>query len=451
MANFLPSKLLTDLQREFHIDAEQFVQEHESGDQITSVRINPAKQSGAFNKLPNVPWCKEGYYLNTRPVFTLDPLFHAGTYYVQEASSMFISHIIKTLLLDKTPSIALDLCAAPGGKSTLLNSALHPSSLLVANEIIKTRVSALADNFTKWGNTNAIVTNNDPASFNRLPGYFDLMLVDAPCSGSGMFRKDPQTINEWSQESVNLCSQRQQRILIDSLAALKEGGVLIYSTCSYSMEENEAIADWLCDHYSMESIQIPFDSNWGIDETLSPKHSCYGYRFYPNKLKGEGFFVSCFIKKEKQHTFNRKKVKNQGNGIDPSILKDWIKADIDLTSIPFKEDILLFPRQHQISLQIIQNVLYLKKAGTTLGKINKKDIIPHHELALSNYKHTQLPKIELPLAIALQYLRKADITIDTSVSGWALANYQGFALGWIKILPNRINNYYPKDWRIFNL
>ncbi|QNL50537.1 RNA methyltransferase [Olivibacter sp. SDN3] len=451
MANFLPHKLVADLQREFHINAEQFIQEHETGEQITSVRINPAKQSGAFNNLSNVPWCKEGYYLNARPVFTLDPLFHAGTYYVQEASSMFISHIIKTILPDKTPSIVLDLCAAPGGKSTLLNSTLHSDSLLVANEIIKTRVGTLADNLTKWGNINTIVTNNDPASFSRLPGYFDLMLVDAPCSGSGMFRKDPQTINQWSEESVKLCSQRQQRILADSLIALKENGILIYSTCSYSVEENEAIADWLCDHYDMESIQIPIDSNWGIDETLSPKHQCYGYRFYPGKLKGEGFFTSCFIKKESQHTFNRKKIKSQQNQVDSSIFRNWIKADIDSTLFSFKEDILLFPRHQLTALQIIQNVLYLKKVGTKVGKVNKRDVIPHHELALSNYQHTHIQKVELSLTTALQYLRKADIAIETSISGWALACYHGFALGWMKVLPNRINNYYPKDWRIFNL
>jgi len=450
MSNFLPAKLLSNLKRDFHIDAEEFIQNHMEP-AVTSVRINPAKDAQQFSNLKQVPWCKEGYYLEERPIFTLDPLFHAGTYYVQEASSMFIAHIIHTLGLDQQEVIGLDLCAAPGGKSTLLNSSLHPDSLLVANEIIKTRVNTLANNLTKWGNHNVIVTNNDPASFKRLPGFFDLMLVDAPCSGSGMFRKDPQSVNEWSEATVDLCSQRQQRILSDSLTTLKTAGVLIYSTCSYSIEENEEIADWLIAHHGLEPIHIPFDPSWGIIETMSPQKQAPCYRFYPNRVKGEGFFVSCFRKKEAQNTFNKKKVKLTSPSLDHSLLSHWIKPDIDFTSIPFKDDVFIIPTQHLVDFQSIQNVLYLKKAGTNVGKLNKRELIPHHDFALSNVKNETIQQIELSLDQALQYLRKADISLSTSTIGWTLATYKGFALGWMKILPNRINNYYPKDWRILNL
>src|SRR5690606_10699869 len=198
-------------------------------------------------------------YLPDRPVFTLDPLFHAGCYYVQEASSMFVAHVVQALALNSQPIVALDLCAAPGGKSTLLNSYLHPESLLIANEPIKARVNVLSDNLVRWGHANTVVTHNDPSAFGRLPGYVDLMLVDAPCSGSGMFRKDHAAIDEWSEGAVQLCSERQRRILADSLPALKEGGTLLYSTCSYSVEENEEIADWLCETQGMEPVDIPLN------------------------------------------------------------------------------------------------------------------------------------------------------------------------------------------------
>lgn len=451
MSNFLPSKLVEALKHHFNIDTDPFTQAHESREQITSVRINPAKTSAQFEGLPSVPWCKEGYYLQERPVFTLDPLFHAGTYYVQEASSMFIAHIIKALKLHTDPIMALDLCAAPGGKSTLLNSNLHPESLLVSNEIIKPRASILADNLTKWGNYNVVVTNNDPAAFNRLPGFVDLLLVDAPCSGSGMFRKDPQTIDEWSEESVKLCSQRQQRILADSLTTLKEQGILIYATCSYSIEENEHIADWLSEHHGMQALKIPFDLAWGIEETSSPKFSCPGYRFYPDKVKGEGFFVSCFVKKEVQHTFNRRKVKPEKSSFDKSLLNDWLLPQADVSTFDFNGDTLILPKQHDLNFQSIKNVLYIKKAGTNIGKFNKKELIPHHELALSNIRNTTIEQVELTLEQALDYLRKSAIQIEVNKIGWALACYQGFALGWIKFLPNRINNYFPKEWRILNL
>ncbi|MGZ3814731.1 MAG: hypothetical protein ACXVJN_23130 [Mucilaginibacter sp.] len=223
-------------------DSENFTKAHQISESPTSIRLNPFKISSIKGD-SRVPWCNEGFYLDSRPSFTFDPLFHAGCYYVQEASSMFIDHILHYINKDSDGIKVLDLCAAPGGKSTLINSALKSNDLLVANEIIKTRVPVLTDNLTRWGTSNSIVTNNDPKDFGRLKGFFDIILVDAPCSGSGMFRKDPAAMNEWSEANVNLCHQRQERILADIYPSLKEDGYLIYSTCSYSVEENEDILD----------------------------------------------------------------------------------------------------------------------------------------------------------------------------------------------------------------
>ncbi|WP_294186149.1 RNA methyltransferase [uncultured Sphingobacterium sp.] len=453
MSNFLPNALVKKLGVNPLFDKNAFIKVHEEGIRATAIRLNPNKlEECPFDSKGKVPWCNAAYYLQDRPVFTLDPLFHAGAYYPQDASSMFIDHIIQCLKLNLHAVRALDLCGAPGGKSTLLNSSLHPDSLLVANEIIKSRVTILQDNLMKWGNANTVTTNNDPAAFNRLPGFFDLIVVDAPCSGSGMFRKDADAIEEWSEANVKLCSERQQRILAESLTALKEGGYLFYSTCSYSSEENEDIVDWLLDSGDFESVEITVEDNWGIDHTFSVKHRGHGYRFYPHKLGGEGFFIAVLKKVGEQEMFNRKRIKPEKSDVPKGILNDWISNSDSLHTFLHHEDIYVFPKMYENDLKYLQNVLYLKNAGTNVGKLNRKELIPSHALALSNYL-VEYKAVDLSLEDARNYLRKENIVVDTfaGIQGWAIARFQGQRLGWMKVLPNRINNYYPKELRIVNL
>ncbi|WP_294348677.1 methyltransferase RsmF C-terminal domain-like protein [Sphingobacterium sp.] len=453
MSNFLPNALVKKLGVNPLFDKNAFIKVHEEGIRATAIRLNPNKlEECPFDSKGKVPWCNAAYYLQDRPVFTLDPLFHAGAYYPQDASSMFIDHIIQCLKLNLHAVRALDLCGAPGGKSTLLNSSLHPDSLLVANEIIKSRVTILQDNLMKWGNANTVTTNNDPAAFNRLPGFFDLIVVDAPCSGSGMFRKDADAIEEWSEANVKLCSERQQRILAESLTALKEGGYLFYSTCSYSSEENEDIVDWLLDSGDFESVEITVEDNWGIDHTFSVKHRGHGYRFYPHKLGGEGFFIAVLKKVGEQEMFNRKRIKPEKSDVPKGILNDWISNSDSLHTFLHHEDIYVFPKMYENDLKYLQNVLYLKNAGTNVGKLNRKELIPSHALALSNYL-VEYKSVDLSLEDARNYLRKENIVVDTfaGIQGWAIARFQGQRLGWMKVLPNRINNYYPKELRIVNL
>ncbi|GAB3814418.1 hypothetical protein GCM10028895_07510 [Pontibacter rugosus] len=219
--------------------------------------------------------------------FTLDPLLHAGAYYVQEASSMFLEQALKQSIdLDESLHV-LDLCGAPGGKSTHLASLISKDSLLVANEVIRSRASILAENVTKWGSGNVLVTSNDPREFSRLPDFFDVMVIDAPCSGEGMFRKDHAAVGEWSEENVNLCAQRQQRILMDVWDALKPGGLLIYSTCTWNEKENEENIAWLAAQEGVESIKLEVQPEWGIIPTQL--NGLEGYRFYPHRVQGEGF------------------------------------------------------------------------------------------------------------------------------------------------------------------
>jgi NOL1/NOP2/sun family putative RNA methylase len=450
--NSLPPALLKSLQGLPGFDMDAFKKAHEPGEQATSVRINPKK---LFNEqLEKVPWNQNGFYLSSRPSFTLDPLFHAGAYYVQEASSMFLEEAIKQSANLLQPLKVLDLCAAPGGKSTLIQSLISDESLLVSNEIIKTRVNILSENITKWGAANVIVTNNDPKGFLRLENYFDIVVVDAPCSGSGLFRKDNEAIEQWSEQNVNLCAQRQQRILADIIPSLKEGGVLIYSTCSYSKKENEDVCDWLLKNYPLATIGYQLNEDWNIVETRSSLHNSYGYRFYPYKVKGEGFFIAGFKKLQATNDqplttkYRSKTEKLSAKEID--VIKPYLKNTGNYFFIKLKEEIIALPLHLETDLFLLQSVLYIKKAGVKIGTVIRNELIPHHELALSSIISDKIQTINIDEQTALQYLRRAEVNIDTGLKGWAILAYKNTPLGWIKILPGRINNYYPKEWRILN-
>lgn len=446
-----PENFLDSLNGTPGFEPENFAAAHQNSASPTSIRVNPFKPS-AVKTDGQVPWCAEGYYLDDRPSFTFDPLFHAGCYYVQEASSMFIDHILKQIRQNKDEPIKiLDLCAAPGGKSTLINSAINSTDLLVANEIIKTRVPPLCDNLNRWGTANTVVTNNDPRDFGRLTGFFNTILVDAPCSGSGMFRKDPAAMNEWSEVNVSLCHQRQERILADVYPALKEDGHLIYSTCSYSQQENEDILDWLCREFDMESIRIPIHTDWGIVETASPYQKAWGYRFYPGKVKGEGLFAACLKKKE--HTEEVSSFKAKGHQKlalqEIELIKNYITEPDNWYYNKVNDEWLAINRVHKESLDTLQRQLYIKKSGVRIGKLMGSDLVPDHELALSLYiNKDKFLQTELSYEQAIQYLRRDNISIGTNEKGWSLMNFKNQPLGWAKLLPNRINNYFPKELRI---
>ena len=446
----IPFALLQSLKNVKGFNHTSFEQVHELGEQVTSIRLNPAKSATiGFQEIMNsIPWCPHGYYLSNRPSFTLDPLIHAGAYYVQDASSMFLWHALKGSTENDLPKIVLDLCAAPGGKSTLLAS-YFTNGLVVANEVIKSRAAVLVENITKWGTDNVIVTNNDPSHFQSLPGYFDVIVVDAPCSGSGLFRKDSDAIYEWSEGNVQLCSQRQQRILADVLPALQEGGLLIYSTCSYSPDEDEAIADWLISEMQMQSIPIPVPDVWGIVETESNLHKAFGYRFFPDQIKGEGFYMAVFKKKGKA-VFSRLKEQKL-------IIPSKKEEELINSFIPIPESFSFFKQTESIraikmgwfaELQKLASYLYIRKAGIEIGAIKGRDVIPSHELSVSFLSKTPYSTLELSLEEALQYLRRNELKAAKAPLGWNLVSFGGLPLGWIKVLPNRVNNYYPASWRI---
>lgn len=415
-----------------------------------SIRLNPHKPATIETAAP-VPWSTQGRYLAERPSFTLDPLFHAGAYYVQEASSMLIEQAFRQFIDASEPVKALDLCAAPGGKSTLLASLLKPEDLLLSNEVIQTRAGILVENMTRWGQMNTWVSNNDPKDFKRLEGFFDLMLVDAPCSGSGLWRKDHKAIEEWSPANVNLCKERQQRILSDALPALKKDGILIYATCSFSPEENEQMLDWLVKEHNLAALTLQLDESWGVTETLSEQCQARGYRCYPWKLKGEGFFMAVFRKNEGCFTdqlwSGSSKMK-----IDEKLLKRTAAAFQPYLNVPFallqhqEMNYALHPDHIQHWAGLKSN-LYIKKAGTALGQL-LKDVVPEHDLAMSIHLSEAVPRVHLDFQEALHFLKKEAVQTDKGLKGWQVACHQQLGLGWGKWMPNRMNNYLPKSHRI---
>jgi len=355
-----------------------------------------------------------------------------------------VSILVKLLL-------AFDVCASPGGKSTLLNSLLNNNSALVANEIVKQRSEVLAQNLSKWGACNVVVTNNDPSSYSEIKDVFDVILVDAPCSGSGLFRKQHDAVDEWSLDNVNLCSQRQKRILSDIIGTLKQGGTLVYSTCSYSQSENEDIADWLINEFGLISVQIPIQEKWGIIETSSEKQNAFGYRFYPDKTQSEGFFCAVFkkpgdidnhhqVRKSKYEAFSIIKPKEK------ELFTNWIQNLDEHQITKFKDDYLL---TNQTALDFINKYsnLYYKKVGTTIGSLIKNEVIPHHDLAWSIHRSHSIQSIECSQEQALQFLKKELQSIEGN-KGWNLMVFKGFGIGWIKHLGNRLNNYLPNEIRI---
>lgn len=446
----LPKEFIRSVSCCVGFDEEAFLKAHQ-GDSPTSIRLNPFKKGELkFPLTSPVLWNDKGFYLNERPNFTYDVTFQAGCYYVQEAGSMFIEHALKSCVNFNESIVALDLCASPGGKSTLINSLISKESILIANEVVKQRADVLAQNLSKWGTANVVVTNNDPSAFSEMEEVFDVMVVDAPCSGSGLFRKQHDAVEEWSLDNVNLCSQRQKRILSDVVPALKSGGVLLYSTCSYSQEENEYICDWLITEFELETVEVPIKAEWGIIQTQSETHKAFGYRFYPDKTTSEGFFCATFRKKDsgEESTFKKSK-KEQFSPLrskEKEVFKNWINDVENKTIIKFKEDYLL---TNELALQFINRFqhLYLKKVGTNIGSVIKNDVVPHHDLALSIHRSNNIQHIECSEEEAIKFLKKELNTIE-GIKGWNLMTYQGFGLGWIKHLGNRINNYLPSEFRI---
>lgn len=444
-----------------------------------SIRLNNGKASSSIphSSLNKVPWSSEGFYLDERLTFTFDPLFHAGCYYVQEASSMFVEQVLRQYVTE--PVVMLDLCAAPGGKSTHARSVLPEGSLLVANEVIRNRSQILAENLTKWGHPDVVVTNNDPADFSSLPSFFDVILTDVPCSGEGMFRKDPVAVEEWSPENVAICWQRQRRIIADIWPSLKPGGILIYSTCTYNTKEDEENVRWIQQEFGAEPLALEVGKDWNItgnllrDESDSSENSAQEapvYHFFPHKTKGEGFFLAALRKPETEEdatpafSFAKGKTskkKDKKSGATPSlatkehlnVAKSWLNEEESAGYLLSTEGttIQIFPQQYADELAAMKQSLKIVSAGVGVGEVKGKDLIPDHALAMSSalLRRAAFATEEVTYEQAIAYLRKEAITLSaTAPRGYVLLTYRNIPLGFVKNIGNRANNLYPQEWRI---
>lgn len=372
---------------------------------------------------------------------------------------MFLEQAIRTYVT--TPVRCLDLCAAPGGKSTHLSSLLPDGSLLVSNEVIRNRSYILAENLAKWGNASTIVLNNDPAEIGEaLPEQFDLIVTDVPCSGEGMFRKDETSVGEWSVENVQLCAARQRRILHDIWPALRPGGLLIYSTCTYNTEEDEENVRHIVEELGAEALPIATDEAWHVTGPLR-----YGnpvYRFFPHKTKGEGFFLAILRKEgdeeyEAESERSTKSPKNKGKKDKKATLPipqeawDYFREKENITLEWDGPQLRMIPTAHKHFFDRIRDKrLRILSAGVVVGESKGKDLIPSQALALSlELNPSTFPDTELTWKEAIRYLRKEAITLPEGLpKGYLLMRYQGVPLGFVKHLGNRSNNLYPQEWRI---
>ncbi len=445
----LPGTFLARMQDSLGSEFNNFVQAHQQEPPI-SVRLNRAKSAAGQMAGEPVVWAHTGRYMARRPVFALDPRWHAGAYYVQEASSMFVEHAFQHIAAQlEMPPAVLDLCAAPGGKSTHLAGLLPAGGLLVSNEVIRARAQVLAENLTKWGTGNAIVTNSDPSAFGELEGMFDVLLIDAPCSGEGMFRKDPEAANEWSEANVQLCAERQHRILADVWDSLKPDGFLIYSTCTYNAQENEQVLQWLSDNYEVDGIDLQVPETWHIETVQMGKLT--GYRFYPHRVQGEGLFLAVIQKKEGvEGSFRmpKKPTWQKASRKEIEIVADWIQKPDDWDWLRWQEKMVILPKgTHELAERLAQHTRIVY-AGIDVAEMIRDQANPLPALALSVVVNTEAFATEdVDLPTALRFLKKEDIAL-TEGKGWKLIMYQQLPLGWVKQIGHRANNYFPNEWRL---
>ncbi|MDR1675084.1 MAG: rRNA cytosine-C5-methyltransferase [Tannerella sp.] len=410
-----------------------------------SIRLNPAKTAQPLRH-ERVMWCSTGYYLPERQAFTFDPLFHAGVYYVQEAASMFLEQAVRQYVA--SPVVCLDLCAAPGGKSTHLLSLLPRRSLLVSNEVIRSRAIVLAENILKWGSPDVAVTNSDPAELGRLTHGFDVLVADLPCSGEGMFRKDPASRNAWSRANVALCAARQRRILCDVWPALKPGGICIYSTCTFNREENEENIRYLAEYLPAEAVPVNVEDGWRI--TCNADSRCPSYRFFPHRTKGEGFFLAVLRKPDGRCTPFSVRTGNRLPALRHTPGDEWLCEAGAYRFTTEAASVRAIPEIHAERLSSLTGHLRVVTAGVPVGEWKGKDFVPAPALALSAaFRYDAFPTVELAWKEAVRYLQKEALTLPPDTpKGYVTVTYRDMPLGFVKHIGHRANNLYPHEWRI---
>lgn len=420
-----------------------------------AIRLNRAKLPAGEAKVEDsegrVPWCEDAWYLGSRPDFTFDPMLHAGVYYVQEASSMFLHRVLRQYV--SRPVVALDLCAAPGGKSTVARSALPQGSLLFCNEPMRDRSRILAENMMKWGHPDVVVTNDFPKAYRESGLTFDVIVADVPCSGEGMFRKDPDSIAEWSRQHVFDCAKLQREIVSDAWRCLRPGGLLVYSTCTFNAQEDEENVGWMIDELGAEPLAVDVEADWNVTGSLAGDFPIY--RFIPGYTRGEGLFMAALRKPgegggeeklpRKARNFRREKPEKPF-----PVPANWLRADEEMAFSLEGDTLRAIPQHWQSHYRQARGRLRVLHAGITMGTLKGRDVLPHQSLALSTLLNREaFPAVDLTWQQAVAYLRKEAFPLpDGTPRGVTLLTYGRQPLGFAKNIGSRANNLYPQEWRV---
>ena len=454
----LPEQFISRMQRELGVaEAEALCAALET-EPSTSVRLNPAKMAEQKWGGGRVAWSDYGYLLGERPAFTLDPDFHAGAYYVQEASSQFAGYIV-SMAVGGTEACkgqrVLDMCAAPGGKSTHYATLVGERGLVVANEINRSRAAVLADNARKWGLGNMVVTCNDSARVADFEEWFDVVAVDAPCSGEGMFRKSDEACEQWSEANVAMCAERQWEILQNAFRSLKPGGVLLYSTCTFNRTEDEDVVGRACEEFGDELLavdDIPIGDDWGV---VTGREGVFQtFRFFPHRLTGEGMFMAVARKaglatSRRRMPKARRKVMEAVDKRTAQELSRWVKESEQMRFFAAGDTLYGCRKEHYDEVEALAGTLAVIYSGVAMGQVFKGKLKPDGALALyAGVNHDAVACCEVDEQEALKFLRKQDMDAAQFSEGVNMVLYGGRPLGFVKRVGARVNNMYPNSLRI---
>ena len=454
----LPEQFISRMQRELGVaEAEALCAALET-EPSTSVRLNPAKMAEQKWGGGRVAWSDYGYLLGERPAFTLDPDFHAGAYYVQEASSQFAGYIVSMAVggAEACKGLrVLDMCAAPGGKSTHYATLVGERGLVVANEINRSRAAVLADNARKWGLGNMVVTCNDSARVADFEEWFDVVAVDAPCSGEGMFRKSDEACEQWSEANVVMCAERQWEILQNAFRSLKPGGVLLYSTCTFNRTEDEDVVGRACEEFGDELLavdDIPIGDDWGV--VMGREGVFQTFRFFPHRLTGEGMFMAVARKaglatSRRRMPKARRKVMEAVDKRTAQELSRWVKESEQMRFFAAGDTLYGCRKEHYDEVEALAGTLAVIYSGVAMGQVFKGKLKPDGALALyAGVNHDAVACCEVDEQEALKFLRKQDMDAAQFSEGVNMVLYGGRPLGFVKRVGARVNNMYPNSLRI---
>ncbi len=414
-----------------------------------SVRANALKGYAPPAGADLVPWWPQGFYLDERPLFAADPAWHQGLYYVQEASSMIYTEAVRrvaALVASGEPLRYLDACAAPGGKTISALAALSPDDFVVANELDRHRANILYENIARYGATNVGLSRGDALRYSKLKEAFDIIAVDAPCSGEGMMRKEPEAVAQWSPSLIASCAAVQREILAGLWRALKPGGVLIYSTCTFNRSENEENIDRLIAETGATSLDLGLDTFTGVRRGIGTDSFCY--RLSPGHVRGEGIFIAAV---RKPGECRRADGKDRKTAPCSAFAKAHVAASDELTEVMCADRLEVRPRAHARFIASLEPAVSLMRGGLPVAITKGRDMVPVHDLALSAALIPgSFPLLELDYAAALDFLRgesMSDIPSDLP-RGFFTPAYAGVPLGFAKNIGRRANNLMPDALRL---